>query len=292
MSLGLLILNKSTGIAAVAAAFIGESVKRQPKKADGAKTEDVKVSLENKRETGIYTMETRVRYSACGADRRARLSDILDYLQDTCTFQAEELGVGLEYMHAHKTAWVLNSWQADIIRDPVFGEKIRISTWPYEFHGFLGHRNFKIEDEAGTAIVLASSVWVFMDMQKNRPVRIPPEIAAAYQLQPRLEMEYMDRKIKDIQAACMQKRETSRIPRYFIDTNQHVNNAKYILLAEELLPPEFHPVRIRAEYKKPAVYGDMIYPFVCQQPHCQTVKLNGADEKTYAVVEFYTNTTV
>lgn len=40
MSLGLLILNKITGIAAVAAAFIGESVKRQPKKADGAKTED------------------------------------------------------------------------------------------------------------------------------------------------------------------------------------------------------------------------------------------------------------
>ena len=68
----------------------------------------------NKQETSIYTMETRVRYSTCGADRQTRLSDILDYFQDTCTFQAEELGVGLTYMHTHQTAWVLNSWQADL----------------------------------------------------------------------------------------------------------------------------------------------------------------------------------
>ena len=120
-------------------------------------------------DTGMYTMETTVRYSACGADRRTRLSDILDYLQDTCTFQAEELGVGLDFMQAHQTAWVLNSWQADVVRYPVFGETIRILTWPYDFHGFFGFRNFRIEDADGTGIVFANSVWVFMDLQKNRP---------------------------------------------------------------------------------------------------------------------------
>ncbi len=239
----------------------------------------------------VYTMETRVRYSACGADRRTRLSDILDYLQDACTFQAEELGVGLDYMQEHQTAWVLSSWQADVIRDPVFGEKIRIITWPYDFHGFLGYRNFKIEDEAGNGIVLASSVWVFMDMKKNRPARILPEVAAAYQVQPRLEMEYMDRKIADAQSAgvqhMVQQKEAFRIPHYFIDTNQHVNNAKYILLAEEILPTDFHPVRMRAEYKKPAVYGDVLYPSVWQQPHCRTVRFGGTDKKPYVIMEFY-----
>lgn len=244
----------------------------------------------NKQETSIYTMETRVRYSTCGADRQTRLSDILDYFQDICTFQAEELGVGLTYMHTHQTAWVLNSWQADIMRYPSFGEKIRITTWPYDFHGFLGFRNFKIEDEAGKNIVLASSVWVFMDMLKNRPVRITPEVASAYHVQPRLEMEYMDRKITDMETSMMQESEPFRIPRYFIDTNQHVNNAKYILLAEELLPVDIQPVRIRAEYKKPAVYQDVLYPLVCHQQNCWTVKLNGADEKPYTMMEFYTKT--
>lgn len=240
----------------------------------------------NEQTSSIYTIEARIRYSACGAGRQTRLSDILDYLQDTCTFQAEDLGVGLEYMRTHQTAWVLNSWQTDIDRYPVFGEKIRISTWPYDFHGFFGFRNFKIEDETGRAIVRANSVWVFMDMQKNRPARIAEEVAAAYQKHPRLEMEYMDRKIPDMEHG--RAKEPFRIPHYFIDTNHHVNNAKYILLAEELLPQEYQPVRFRAEYKKPAVYGGIFYPHILQQPDSWSVKLGGEDGKPYAMMEFYT----
>lgn len=235
-----------------------------------------------------YTMETKVRYSACNADKRMRISGILDDLQDTCTFQAEELGVGLAYMQEHQTAWVLNSWQADLIRNPVFGEKIRISTWPYGFQGFLGYRNFKIEDEAGNMIVRANSVWVFMDIQKHRPARIAPQVADAYRVQPRLEMEYMDRKIPELTADMDKTQDAFRVPRYFIDSNQHVNNAKYILLAEEFLPADIQPVRVRAEYKKPAVYGDTIYPLLRQQSDCQTVQLNGADGKPYTMIEFYT----
>lgn len=242
-------------------------------------------------DTGMYLMETTVRYSACGADRRTRLSDILDYLQDTCTFQAEELGVGLDFMQARQTAWVLNSWQADVIRYPVFGETIRISTWPYDFHGFLGYRNFKMEDADGNAIVLANSVWVFMDLQKNRPARIAPEVTAAYQTLPGLNMEYMDRKIPDTEADRSEEKEPFSVPRYFIDTNRHVNNAKYILLAEEFFPSGFQPARIRTEYRKPAVYGDVLYPFVSKRPRCLSVRLNGADGKPYTMMEFYTDIT-
>ena len=240
-------------------------------------------------DTGMYTMETTVRYSACGADRRTRLSDILDYLQDTCTFQAEELGVGLDFMQAHQTAWVLNSWQADVVRYPVFGETIRILTWPYDFHGFFGFRTFRIEDADGTGIVFANSVWVFMDLQKNKPARIVPEVAAAYQTLPRLDMEYMDRKIPDVEADLSEEKEPFPVPRYFIDTNRHMNNAKYILLAEEFFPSDFQPVRIRTEYRKPAVYGETLYPVVARRPQCLSVRLNGADGKPYTMMEFYTN---
>ena len=239
----------------------------------------------NNQQISIYTMETRVGYSACGAGMQTRPADILDYLQDTCTFQAEDLGIGLEYMQTHQTAWVLNSWQADIDRYPVLGEKIRISTWPYDFYGFLGFRNFKIEDEAGNMIVRANSVWVFMNVRKSRPTRIAPEVANTYQAQPRLEMEYMDRKIPDIETGT--PKEAFRIPHYFIDTNNHVNNAKYILLAQELLPQDFQPARIRVEYKKPAVYGDIVYPLIFQQPDSWSVKLSGEDGKSYTMMEFY-----
>lgn len=237
---------------------------------------------------GVYTMQAAVRYSECGAGRRVGLSGILDYLQDACTFQAQELGVGLDFMEKRRTAWVLNSWQADIVRYPAFGERIRVSTWPYDFHGFFGFRSFQIEDEAGQQMVRANSVWVFMDMLKKRPARIPPDVAAAYPISPRLEMEYSDRKIADFAAERIG--EPIQIPRHFIDTNQHVNNAKYILLAEELLPLDFHAARIRTEYKKPAVYGEVFYPYLAKEKGRLAVKLCDGEGAPYAAMEFYENT--
>ncbi len=69
-----------------------------------------------------------------------------------------------------------------------------------------------------------------------------------------------------------------------------MNNAKYILMAEELLPPAFRAARIRAEYKKPAVYGEVLYPYLAQYADRWAVKLCGSEGKPYAVMEFYGDT--
>ena len=50
------------------------------------------------------------------------------------------------------------------------------------------------------------------------------------------------------------------IGRNQIDTNHHVNNAQYVFMAQETLPAGFTPSRLRVEYKKAAVLGDVLYP--------------------------------
>ena len=50
------------------------------------------------------------------------------------------------------------------------------------------------------------------------------------------------------------------VRRYHIDTNEHVNNCQYVQMAQEILPDPEGIFKMRAEYKKSAVYGDMIYP--------------------------------
>jgi len=49
----------------------------------------------------------------------------------------------------HAQAWFLASWQIVVERLPVLGEKITVKTWPYNFKGFYGYRNFTIEDAEG-----------------------------------------------------------------------------------------------------------------------------------------------
>lgn len=231
----------------------------------------------------MYTMDLRVRYSECDDTGHAGISNILDYLQDVCDFHADSLGMGVDYQAKEKVAWILSSWQVDIQRYPRLGEQIKVSTWPYDFHGFYGLRNFQIVSGTGEALVKANSVWVLMDMEKKRPTKLLPKMQELYQTEAKLEMEYLGRKLPDFETG--RKGEAIRVPRHFIDMNHHMNNAKYILLAEQLLPDKFRPNRIWAEYKKSAMLGDGIYPEYHMDGHRLSVKLKDAEGRVFAAIQ-------
>ena len=84
----------------------------------------------------------------------------------------------------------------------------------------------------------------------------------------------------------MEEKEPLRVGRFQIDTNHHVNNSKYILMAEEYLPEGFQVKELRVEYKKEAVLGDLICPKVKETEHGIMVSLENEGKKPYAVIEF------
>lgn len=233
----------------------------------------------------MYSFQTRVRYSECNTKHEATLTALLDYLQDCCTFQSEDLEVGLEFLTANHTAWILSSWQVDILRYPTLGEKLTIYTWPYDIKGFYGLRNFKIEDEAGNSILKANSIWVCIDTQTGKPMRPLPKMIEKYPSEEQLDMEYLGRKLPSLPEG--EPKPKIAVPHYFIDTNQHMNNAKYILVGEEFLPEGFAVQRIWAEYKKAAVLGDTLFPTVAIEPSRISVQLTDGNGASYANVIFY-----
>ena len=97
----------------------------------------------------MYQFESRVRYSETDEQGQLSLTGILNYFQDCSTFQSEDLGMGIQYLKDQDRAWWLTSWQIVIDRYPALGEKIRVSTWPYDFKGIYGYRNFAISDGKG-----------------------------------------------------------------------------------------------------------------------------------------------
>lgn len=234
----------------------------------------------------MYSFSSRVRYSEVNSEKLLTLPSLLDYLQDCCTFQSEDLEIGVDFLEAEKAAWVLSSWQIEILRYPKMGEQIRVNTWPYCFKGFYGHRSFSIEDDAGTMLAKANSIWVFMDLEKMRPARILKKLTDTYEQEmgTQLPGEWGKRKIAV--PAEGQKLEPVQVARFHIDTNHHMNNGKYILVAEEYLPEGFTVNALRAEYKKAAVLGDMLYPAVTEERNLVTVVLADEAGNHYAVIEF------
>ena len=231
----------------------------------------------------MYQFHSRVRYSETDEYGRLSVTGIINYLQDCSTFQSEDIGRGVSWLKSRNRAWWLTSWQIVMDRYPVLGERIVVSTWPYDFKGIYGYRNFTIQDEAGAYLVRANSVWFFFDTLQGRPVRVQDEDVSRYgTLQPRLEMGYAPRHIA-LPEVC-EEREPLVVAKHHIDTNHHVNNAQYVEIARELLPEDFQIGQLRAEYKKAAVLGDRIYPRISFTDDGAAAALCGEDKSPYAVI--------
>ena len=231
-----------------------------------------------------YMIDGRVRFSEIDHTRKMTVPAIINYFQDCSTFQSEDLGIGLEFLEEKKKAWILTYWQVVIERYPQMNEKLQVSTWASKFKGMLADRNFCMTDADGKRLAYAQSVWVYMDMEKGRPVRPEQDEVDAYgQCEP-LDMDYEPRKIILPETAV--SLEAFPVRRYHIDTNEHVNNCQYVQMAMEMLNQEKIIRQVRVEYKKSAVFGEVILPRVGEREDRTVVELCATDGDLYATVEF------
>ena len=235
----------------------------------------------------MYSFESRIRFSECGADGCLTVTSLLNYFQDCSTFQSEDLGIGVKPLHERGTMWVVNSWQIDIIRLPELGDKVETGTIPYDIKGFFGKRNFFMKDKTGAFLAKADSLWTYISMETGTPERIPPDILEGYHMEPKLDMDYQGRKIafpKDEGAGgdCPE----IKITEHLLDANHHVNNGKYVELASHLVPEAANTGRLRVEYRKQAFSGEVIYPKIYRTNGRTVVKLSDEEGMPYTLVEF------
>ena len=232
----------------------------------------------------MYKMDARVRYSECGVDNKMRIPAIINYFQDCTTENSETIGVGHDYLVERNRAWILNSWQVEIVRRPKVGEHIEVGTWATGFKGVFGPRDFCMTTSKGEELARAHSLWVYIDTETGRPVKPTEEEIAAYEVGEPILIEEVSRKIKVPEGAI--EVDTFPVHKYHIDTNAHVNNSKYIELACEALLEEFEVQKLRVEYKKAAVLGDRIELRRVTEDERIVAELCDEDGNTYAIVEF------
>ena len=232
----------------------------------------------------MYQLKSKVRYSEANSKSELTYYALLNYLQDSSTLHSEELGESGAQLLEQGMAWILSFWQVCIDEMPKSSEDICVKTWPYSTKGLFGLRNFCVENTEGEKIVKANSIWVLIDPNTGRPLRITDEVSSHYPDEPKLEMDYCDRKIAIPEV--YEEKPSIIVPKYFIDTNNHMNNAKYVMVAEEYLPEDYKVKEIRVEYKTAAVLGDVIVPRVTISERDVTVVLVNEAGNVYATIVF------
>lgn len=237
----------------------------------------------------MYTYEMNAGYSVMDASLHMTVPAILDCFQDAAIFEAENGRITMEYLYNRHIVWVLSSWQIVIDRRPGLNERIKIATSPYDFKGFLGYRNFTLTGGEDDVIVRAASIWTLVDTEKHCPAKLTPEMQDAYEMAPKLAMEYAPRKI--VLLGDGEEQEHFKVRKYQIDSNQHMNNVEYVRLAMETIPDEAKIRELRVEYRKAALFGDEVTVIVTKAEDKYQVILRDTEGGIYAVVEFTTDNT-
>lgn len=232
----------------------------------------------------MYSFDSRIRYSETDSEGKLTLTSLLNYFQDVTTFQSEDLGLGIAYTKELHLAWVLSSWQIVVERYPRLGEKVTIGTFPTEFKGFMGTRNFFMLGENGEYLAKANTLWSLLSTDTGKPSLPTEKMLECYVLEEKLPMDYAPRKIVIPEGGVPE--EQIVVKKHHLDTNQHVNNGQYVSIAMEYLPEKFVITQMRAEYKKQAFLDDILHPHVVKVEGGYVIALLDDSGKPYVSVEF------
>lgn len=84
----------------------------------------------------------------------------------------EELGAG----------WVVRSHQITYLKPAFEGDEVVITTWVADMRPATSLRRYEVRRRDGELLARAETDWAFINYQKQRPVRIPPEVADSFEV--------------------------------------------------------------------------------------------------------------
>ena len=198
-----------------------------------------------------------------------RLITLMNIFQDMAGTHAYKMGVGIDYCIENQTAWVCSAYHIKIFNLPKMHEKVMVHTWPAVENKLSAIRDFVMLNKAGDVLVVASSQWVLLGLEKKRPL-VMREALPDYKIFQQRALETDFPKIDNVERIDFETKFVARFDD--IDLNHHVNNAVYALWASEGVSPDFrlsHSIEeLEISFRREALFGEKI--FVRTEMHGET----------------------
>ncbi|MDZ5017151.1 acyl-[acyl-carrier-protein] thioesterase, partial [Clostridium perfringens] len=124
--------------------------------------------------------EYELHYYDVDSNLKCSITTILNILSDIGTKQSEELGSGMAGLLKSNMTWVFYNYNVKVNRYPMYGEKLLVKTEPVGFKKFYAIRKYEIKDESGNLVVEANAIFLLINLEKRRTMRIPSEQYEVY----------------------------------------------------------------------------------------------------------------
>ncbi|MBR1803538.1 MAG: hypothetical protein IJ775_01345 [Muribaculaceae bacterium] len=233
----------------------------------------------------MYSLSYRVTTSTCDSNGRLKLYSALQMMQDCSEMWIDSEPAVRDYFQEQNMTQLLASRQVQVMRVPSFKEALTVTTSVFEVKSMFGFRNTFIYDSQGNPCYKTWSMGAFVDKTTGHLKRADEQLMNTLTLEPRLEMDYRDRRII-LDKTGGQVMPAVAVMRADIDYNRHMNNANYVRVAMELLPADFIVTGLRVEYRAAAKCGDVLVPTLYRPASGVVVVALTVNDTIAAIVEF------
>jgi acyl-ACP thioesterase len=190
----------------------------------------------------VYSVTRKLRNADVDMHRRLRPSVLLAMLQEAAIAHTEQLGMGRHMTLDRGLLWIITLQQLTVRRMPCYDETITVESWPGKTMHVFFPRYYRVTGEGGEVLVEGSALWTLMD-EKTRSAVFPDEHGIVIPGVVTGRETPLPRPPRPLELTA----ETAfTVPYSYVDLNGHMNNVRYLDLAEDALPAELHERALRA----------------------------------------------
>lgn len=185
-----------------------------------------------------YTEKVKIYNHYTNYKGRLFVKTLCDLFNDTAEVQTEIYGVDVATLNAQGMTWMLHRLHIQLRKMPHQNEEVYIETWPSGVDRLFALRDYRMYREDGEELVRATSEWMYIDLNRRRPMRLSERIVEISKHSiPPLEMP----PLLNEKTFAMTPAGTRRFTATFdnIDFNGHVTQASYMRWITNSLPFEF-----------------------------------------------------
>lgn len=123
----------------------------------------------------------RVRHHECDAYGNVRPEVYMRYAQEAAFDASAAAGYGMDRYEEIDRLWLARETEIEYLHPLRYGDRIQVKTWVVDFRRVRSLRAYEFYHEAtGELVARASTDWVHLELSTGRPVKISPEMKAAF----------------------------------------------------------------------------------------------------------------
>lgn len=222
--------------------------------------------VDNHTDSSFYQERLTVRFCQCDRSHRLKLSELFRIFSDLAVSAFAFRGMDTQFLMQKEMVFLVSRVAVKIYRMPREGDNLRTATWEQEVQRAQFLRNFQIWSESGELMAEARSGWVLVN-PFTRVIMRPQEFLDAVPdgLHPMPEedcgapaFQRLRIKPEDSGAEYMGER---KVVYSDIDGNGHVDNARYLDMAMDILPEEMtlrEPTEVQALFSRETLLGESL----------------------------------